>query len=92
MRFTWDERKNAANVRKHGINFRDAVRIFDGEVVEWIDRRFTYDEERWSAIGIAEKEEVYVAYVEKGPDIKRLISARLATQREREIYWRQVGR
>ncbi len=30
MRFTWDERKRRANIRKHGIDFVDAVEIFAG--------------------------------------------------------------
>jgi uncharacterized DUF497 family protein len=38
MGFTWDKRKSTTNIQNHGINFSDAVRIFDGEVVEWIDR------------------------------------------------------
>jgi uncharacterized protein len=32
MRYTWDPAKNAANIRKHGISFEDALRIFDDEV------------------------------------------------------------
>lgn len=66
--------------------------MFDGEIVEWIDRRFIYDKERWTAIGITESKEILVICVEKGEDIRRIISARLATGREREIYWREVGR
>ena len=27
--FEWDEAKNQTNVRKHGIDFLDAVRVFD---------------------------------------------------------------
>ena len=92
MRFTWDERKNAANVRKHGISFSDASRIFAGEIVEWIDRRFTYGEERWSALGITENKEIIVIYIEKGENVRRIVSARRATRQEREFYWREVGR
>jgi uncharacterized protein len=92
MRFTWDKRKNTTNIQKHGINFNDAVRIFDGEVVEWIDRGAGYEEERWAAIGLSEDKEVFVVYVEKGEDTRRIISARRATRREREIYWREIRR
>ena len=28
MSFEWDERKNQANIRKHGIAFEDAVFVF----------------------------------------------------------------
>ena len=92
MRFTWDAKKAASNLVKHGIDFRDAVRIFNGEIVEWIDRGFDYDEERWAAIGIAQNKEIFVVYIEKDEELRRIISARPATQRERAIYWREVGR
>ena len=32
MAFEWDAAKNAANIAKHGIDFEDAIRIFDGPV------------------------------------------------------------
>ena len=42
--FEWDVAKNAANVAKHGIDFDDAVRIFEGPVLEQIDNRRDYGE------------------------------------------------
>jgi len=39
MGFEWDAAKNAANMAKHGIDFDDAVRIFDGPVLEKVDQR-----------------------------------------------------
>jgi len=92
MRFAWEAKKAASNLAKHGIDFRDAIRIFDDEIVEWIDRRFDYGEERWAAIGIAQNKEIFVVYIEKDEDNRRIISARPATQRERAIYWSEVGR
>jgi uncharacterized DUF497 family protein len=52
MRFTWDPGKNAANVRRHGIAFQDAARIFDGPTVERTDNRYDYGETRIYAIGL----------------------------------------
>ena len=46
MRFTLDPGKNAANVRRHGIAFQDAARVFDGPTVERTDDRFDYGEAR----------------------------------------------
>jgi uncharacterized DUF497 family protein len=92
MRHTWDAKKAASNLAKHGIYFHDAARIFEGEVVEWIDKRFDYDEERWAAIGLAENKEIPVIYLERDEDVRRIISARPATRRECRIYWQQVGR
>ena len=45
MQFEWDEVKNYANIRKHGISFETAKRIFEGPVVTWIDQRKDYGEE-----------------------------------------------
>ena len=52
MRFTWDSAKNAANLRRHGIAFRDAARIFRGPTVERTDDRYDYGEVRIYAIGV----------------------------------------
>ena len=61
MRFTWDPNKNAANVRRHGIAFDDAKRIFDGPTVEREDDRFDYGETGIYAIGLVNGVEVRAA-------------------------------
>ena len=45
--FEWDEAKRQANIRKHGIDFLDAVLVFGSGTIEWIDDREDYDEEGW---------------------------------------------
>jgi|SRR5215471_13776746 len=90
MRFTWDARKAAGNLAKHGVDFRDAVRIFEGKTLEWLDERFSYDEERWLAIGLAGDKEIFVVYIEQEEDLRRIVSARPANRRERERYWREI--
>ena len=50
VRFEWDELKNQINIRKHGIDFRDAVDVFDHPVLTAIDQREDYGEERWIAL------------------------------------------
>ena len=92
MRYDWDPAKAAANIEKHGIDFRGAIRIFDGPVVEWIDDRFEYGEERWIAIGLVDQTEVVVVYTETNEDRRRIASARRATPSERRLYWRGVTR
>jgi hypothetical protein len=91
MLYTWDKAKNAANIRKHGISFERAARIFDGPTVERIDDRYEYGEVRINAIGIIESTEVFVAFTEKSSDERRIISARKADRKEREEFWRQTG-
>lgn len=38
--FEWDENKNQINIKKHGINFEDAVHVFSGPFLERVDERF----------------------------------------------------
>jgi uncharacterized DUF497 family protein len=92
MHFRWDANKAAANLAKHGVDFRDAVRIFDGKTVEWLDERFDYGEERWIAVGLNQKQEIFVVYCEEREDSRRIVSARKANHREREQYWREIER
>ncbi len=90
MRYTWDPAKNAANIRKHGVSFERAVRIFDGPIFEQIDDRYDYGEIRINAIGIIESIEIFVAFTEEDGE-RRIISARKADRKEREEFWRKTG-
>lgn len=85
MGFEWDARKNAANVAKHGIDFEDACRVFEGPVLERIDDRQDYRETRIAAIGIVEGRELFVVYTIRGQN-RRMISARKANRDEQEAY------
>ena len=85
--FELDEAKNAANVAKHGISFEQAAAIFDGPVVSHTDRRKDYGETRTVTYG-ALGEQVVVAVVHTDRQaITRIISARLASARERGNYY-----
>ena len=88
--FEWNDRKNAANLSKHAIDFRDVRRAFDAPLVRSPDRRMDYGETRWIAIGRIDSQIVVIVYVHRGDRI-RLISARKASRREREQYRRHVG-
>ena len=50
MRFIWDEAKRESNLRKHGLDFADAYRVFEGVVVQQPDTRFHYDEHRSTVV------------------------------------------
>ncbi len=86
MRFEWDEAKNAANIRKHGIDFVDAIDIFNHPMLNLIDDLEDYDEERWIAIGWLQALVGVVVYTEQQGDVIRVISARKATKREVQHY------
>jgi len=91
MRFTWDARKNAANIRKHGIGFARAARIFSSPTLEAVDDASDYGEERIKAIGLVEDTEILVVYTDRPGGERRIISARKATREEREVFWRAIG-
>ena len=88
MAFDWDPYKNAANIERHGIDFEDARRIFEGPVVEARSRR-EYSEVRMIAIGLLNDREIVVVYTWRG-DKRRLISARRASRNERREYQRAI--
>jgi uncharacterized protein len=85
MEFEWDASKNEVNVRKHGINFEAAKFIFAGPLVERIDRRRNYGEQRIITIGSNNGIVMVVVYTWRG-DRLRLISARKANDGERRAY------
>ncbi len=86
MRYEWDERKASSNVRKHGIDFADAVHVFEDDAASTIPDEFP-DEERFVTIGMdAFGRVLVVVYTYRGEQGIRLISARRATARERRQY------
>ena len=91
MRFEWDEAKNQANIRKHGINFQDAIDIFNHPILCRMDDRADYAEERWVAIGRIQHLTGIVVFTERTGDIVRIISARRATKREVRLYEKNTG-
>jgi hypothetical protein len=90
MRFIWDEPKNRRNRLKHKVSFETAVSVFDDPHAISIQDRFVKDEERWQTLGLIEGVVVLLVVhsieVEGDEEIIRIISARKATPREREIY------
>lgn len=85
MAYQWDNNKAAANLRKHGIDFADAVSVFaDDLALVATDERF--DEERFIIVGMdAFGRVLLVVYASRDSEI-RLISARKATRSERNQY------
>ncbi len=86
MRFEWDEAKNKANIRKHGFDFADAWRIFEGPLIVNLDRSGDYNEDRWKGYGLLNRRVVAVVFTERKPDILRIISLRKATAYESKKY------
>ena len=89
LRFEWDERKNAANVRKHGVSFTEAETVFaDENALLLDDPSHSRDEERFILLGIGISLRVLLVFhcFREGRDVIRIFSARKATARERRQY------
>ncbi|MDR5762466.1 BrnT family toxin [Caballeronia sp. LZ035] len=91
MHFEWDNAKNQIDIRKHGIDFRDAVDVFNHPVLTRLDKREAYGEERWIAVGWIKQLVGVVVYVERYADVIRIISARRADKHEAKRYEQEVG-
>ncbi len=89
MQFEWDEKKAEINLQKHGISFETAAHVFlDQDRIEIFDEAHSENEERFITIGLAGNV-LFVVYTERTPKI-RLISARLATPKERRLYYGEL--
>jgi uncharacterized DUF497 family protein len=85
MVYQWNRDKAAANLRKHSIDFADAVSIFSDNLAITIpDERF--GEERFVTIGVDALGRVLVVVYTMRDEEIRLISARRATRQERRQY------
>lgn len=88
--FEWDERKAAANLRKHGIQFEEAAQVFFYEFALSAQDRIVDGEPRWQTIGMVEGILVLVVahmvWDEGQDEVIRVISARQATRKERTRY------
>ena len=88
MRYDWDNGKAAENLRKHGVDFADAIAALeDRNRLEELDEQFVYDEERIQVIGMAQGDLLFVIVTLRGEDICRIISARKATRHEQDRYY-----
>ena len=85
--FEWDNRKVRQNLRKHSVSFEEAATVFgDPLSLTIIDPSHSDHEERFVIIGESiQRRLLVVVHTERGNNI-RIISARVATPRERRAY------
>ena len=90
MIFEWDENKNDANIRKHGISFQLASSVFSdpNRMEYWDETHSSLFEDRYITIGrIADTVIiVVVVYADRAGTI-RIISARCASKKEEREYY-----
>lgn len=88
LKFEWDDDKEHKNIVKHKIDFSTAALVFNDENrIEMYDERHSAYEDRYITIGQVNNFTfiVMVVYTER-KDAIRIISARLATKTEKEMY------
>ncbi|HEY5720005.1 MAG TPA: BrnT family toxin [Gammaproteobacteria bacterium] len=92
LRFEWDARKSAANERKHGVSFDEAVTVFADEHARLIaDPDHSADEDRFVLLGLSASLRTLVVChcYRESDEVIRIISARKATRSERTQYSRR---
>jgi hypothetical protein len=85
VRFAWDPRKAASNLRKHGVSFEEASTAFQDELGAYYPD--TLHENRFILIGYSRRQRLlYIVHAEVRRDAIRIISARKATKHEKARY------
>ncbi len=85
MRFVWDRRKAAANLKKHRVSFEEASTTFDDQLGAYYPDRLHAD--RFILIGYSRQQRLlYVVHAEVTLNAIRIISARRATNHEKTRY------
>ena len=90
VQFEWDDAKSAANKRKHGISFEEALTVFfSAPLYVFHDPDHSEDEERYIAFGFSASSRILaVVHCEsRGGKIVRIISARKATKAEQKKFF-----
>ena len=86
MNCQWDPAKAKTNVNKHGVEFADAMGVFEDPDAITIEDPDSEGEQRFLSIGLEVLGRIIeVAYTYRDDDV-RLISARKATKMEVKIY------
>jgi uncharacterized DUF497 family protein len=90
MNYQWDPAKASANVKKHGIEFADAVGVFVDPSAATIEDSDSEGEQRFLSLGLDFLGRlIVVAYTYRGDNI-RVISARKATRKETSVYEKRI--
>ncbi len=87
MRFDWDARKAASNLRKHGVSFEEAATALRDELaLTGRDPDHSVGEARYVTFGVSARGRLLVVAHTEQEGVIRIISARSATRSEQRIY------
>jgi uncharacterized DUF497 family protein len=85
--FEWDTAKARENDQKHGVTFREARTAFgDEHSITVDDPSHSLEDARFLLLGMSQLGRLLVVSLTERNDRIRIISARLATRRERHKY------
>ena len=87
LTYEWDKRKEASNIKDHGVSFHEASTVFlDPYSLSFYDPDHSDDEDRFITLGIAATDKIlFVSHTDRGM-VTRIISALEATKKECEGY------
>ena len=96
MLFSWSERKNGINQKKHSISFEVAQSVFSDPYHLVTEDCFIEGEQRYQAVGLTDGALLLVVVIvyrdtSLGEEIIHIISARKAEHYERSAYEEQFG-
>ena len=90
LEFEWDNRKNKANTKKHGVSFDEARSVFyDEYAIQFFDPEHSESEDRFILLGTSFKLNALVVChcFRQAETTVRIISARKADKDEAQVYW-----
>jgi uncharacterized DUF497 family protein len=91
MEFEWDPRKAKENLRKHGVDFADAVMALEDENALTIEDP-GHEELRFKTLGMGPTPKVlFVVHCEQSANRIRIISVRKADKKETKIYFQGLN-
>lgn len=85
MRVEFDQAKRDVTLAEPGLDFADAVSVFEGRSITFEDERRAYGESRFITIGELGERMVVIVWTPRG-DARRIISMRRANDREQALY------
>ena len=87
MKIEWDPKKAKLNLRKHRVSFEEAATaLSDPMAATGADPDHSITEERYVTFGVSERGRLLVVAHTDEEEIIRIISARIASKGERELY------
>ena len=100
-RFEWDSAKAILNESQHEVTFKDASMVLgqdDGDLhlIEFYDDEHSVDEDRFTTFGSLPQDRsivLRITWAERSDDLgflTRILSARVANQRQRSEYAREI--